>query len=1031
MTTAPSVIKIYLLGKFRVESQTRLVKLPTSKTTLLLAYLSLHAQRPMRRAYLADLFWGTRASADDDALVNMDDAKSLTAIDKKAAASLRVALSQIRKELGPDIIVDTNIGHEAAVQFDATQVWVDAIAFKQQAKAFLNAQPIDPTLAPLELYQGELLPAFDDDSEEHWLEQERTALRQLQRDAHLRLTRHLRAQGEYMRALDHAEKAIELDAYQEEAYQHALFCHFRLGQREQALKVYRALQNELGDELSPETKQLYLVIRKSKEQHTPAPTDLTNLPTPLTRFIGRERELTALQQRLAPDSARTTTRLVTLTGPGGCGKTRLAIQVASALLNHYGDGVWWASLEALTDEAEVLRAVAKSLGVREQTSRSLLETVTDYLRDKQLLLVLDNCEHVLNTCAQLCEQWAQACPRLQILTTSRERLGLHLAGEIAYEVPSLALPTTPELPPLTELSQIESIYFFVDRTRVEQPTFALTTQNAPSVAQICRRLDGIPLALELAAARVKGLGVDYIANHLDDRFNLLSRGHRTLSRHQTLRAAIDWSYHLLDGAEKQLFAQLGVFAGRFTLEAVEQVCVVSQSAVSVRELLQSLLDQSLVEVMGFEQTSGGEVVRYRLLETIRQYAREILAEFPSEAEATYARMARYYLQFAQQHQKDYLVLEREWENVSAGLRVAHQQKRWEDLIAYGYAVTEACFARGFYTEARALAPWLREAAVELEDQDAYIMATLHWGQACAEQSDYAEAKQHLNDALAVCRDVNDTANAAKAEYYLGWVAYREHHYSEAQALLTRSRMAHLQHGNQSAVALALFRLAQMAYELQNYDEAERLGKEALQIQEPIHDDKGSTRTLTILAQTASRQRQFSDAERYGQRALNLCERTKEQDQLAWILYVQSGIKHHQGMLDDARELALRSLKLFRQLGDRRSMALALYDLSHIALRENNYQRAIEEAEEGLQLLRALADLWFIVYVLILQGDIFSKWSKWLEAKTKWLEALQIAEQLNHQFIALIQERLSKLPPDETSPLEGERHVSPSIVQRLR
>ncbi len=1013
MTTAPAAIKIYLLGKFRVESQTRLVKLPTSKTTLLLAYLSLHAQRPIRRAYLADLFWGTRANADDDALMNMDDAKSLTAIDKKAAASLRVALSQIRKELGPDLIVDTYIGHEAAVQFDATQVWADAIAFKQQAKAFLNAQPIDPTLAPLELYQGELLPAFDDDSEERWLEQERTTLRQLQRDVHLRLTRYLRAQGEYMQALDHAQKAIELDAYQEEAYQHALFCHFRLGQREQALKVYRALQNELGDELSPETKQLYLVIRKSKEQHTPAPTDLTNLPTPLTRFIGRERELTALQQRLAPDSARTTTRLVTLTGPGGCGKTRLAIQVASALLNHYGDGVWWASLEALTDEAEVLRAVAKSLGVREQTSRSLLEIVTDYLRDKQLLLVLDNCEHVLNTCAQLCEQWAQACPRLQILTTSRERLGLHLAGEIAYEVPSLALPTTPELPPLTELSQIESIYFFVDRTRVEQPTFALTTQNAPSVAQICRRLDGIPLALELAAARVKGLGVDYIANHLDDRFNLLSRGHRTLPRHQTLRAAIDWSYHLLDGAEKQLFAQLGVFAGRFTLEAVEQVCVISQSAVSVRELLQSLVDQSLVEVMGFEQTSGGEVVRYRLLETIRQYARETLAASPSEAEATYARMASYYLKFAQQRRKDYLVLEREWENISLGIRVAHRQQRWEDLIGYGYAVTEACFARGFYTEARALAPWLREAAVELEDQDAYIMATLHWGQACAEQSDYAEAKQHLNDALAVCRDVNDAASAAAARYYLGWVAYKEHQYDEAWQLLEQSYTAHAQQGKTSAAALALFRLAQIAYDRQDYDEVVRLGEQALTLQQSLKDERGSIRTLTVLAQATNAQGRLATAEEYGQRALKLCESTLEQDQLAWALYVLAGIKRRQAQLDMARELASQSLMLFRKLGDRKSVTAALYDLSRIYLAQNNHALALSTVEESLNLLRSMKDSWFIVFQLQQQGDVFFAWNKSDEAQKVWQEALNIAEHLTHPLSHSLRERLSNLP---TSPV---------------
>jgi class 3 adenylate cyclase len=294
-----------------------------------------------------------------------------------------------------------------------------------------------------------------------------------------------------------------------------------------------------------------------------------NLPIQTTSFVGREREIAEVKALLGR------TRLLTLTGSGGAGKTRLSLQVAADLLDQYADGVWLAELAPLTDPNLVPQTVAQVLGVREEPGRTITQTLVDYLRPKKLLLLLDNCEHLLTACAQLADTLLRACPDLRILASSRE--GLNIAGETTYRIPSLSLPpvgagqsvpSTPE-----SLSQYEAVRLFIERAQSAQPSFTVTNQNAPAVAQLCYRLDGIPLAIELAAARVRALPVEQIAARLDDRFRLLTGGSRTaLPRQQTLRALIDWSYDLLSPEEQTLLRRLSVFAGGWTLEAAEAVC---------------------------------------------------------------------------------------------------------------------------------------------------------------------------------------------------------------------------------------------------------------------------------------------------------------------------------------------------------------------------------------------------------------------------------------------------------------------------
>ena len=334
-----------------------------------------------------------------------------------------------------------------------------------------------------------------------------------------------------------------------------------------------------------------------------------NLPLQLTSFVGREKEIAEVKRLLG------TAHLLTLTGPGGTGKTRLSLQVAAEELSSFPDGVWFIELAPLADPSLAVQIIASALELREQFGRPLVDVITDYLRGKISLLLLDNCEHLVETCAKLAHDLLHACPRLKIMASSREALGV--AGETAYRVPSLSLPDA------QNLTQCESVQLFIERATAAQSRFALTESNARAVAQICQRLDGIPLALELAAARVKVLSVEQIAARLDDRFRLLTGGSRTaLPRQQTLRALIDWSYSLLSEQERMLFRRLAVFIGGWTLEAAEAVCASDGiESDEVLDLLTRLVDKSLVSM----EEQAGEA-RYRRLETIRQYSREKFLE---------------------------------------------------------------------------------------------------------------------------------------------------------------------------------------------------------------------------------------------------------------------------------------------------------------------------------------------------------------------------------------------------------------------
>jgi predicted ATPase/class 3 adenylate cyclase len=569
-----------------------------------------------------------------------------------------------------------------------------------------------------------------------------------------------------------------------------------------------------------------------------------NLPRELTSFVGRERELADVKRLLA-DSP-----LVTLTGTGGCGKTRLALQVAANLLDAHPDGVWFVDLAPLADPALVSQAVAAALGVRDMPDRPLLAALGDFLHGRELLLLLDNCEHLLAACAHLADALLRAGPRVRLLATSRELLGI--AGETAWRVPSLSLPDPQQPPPVEHLRRYEAVQLFLERARAALPSFVVTNHNVSALVQICRRLDGIPLAIELAAARVRVLTVEQLAARLDDRFRLLTGGSRTaLRRQQTLQATIDWSYQLLSEDERALLRRLAVFAGGWTLEAAEGVTSgVGLDPFDVLNLLTGLVDKSMVVAEG--QVGEG---RYRLLETIRQYA---LKKLDEAGEARIARRAHrdWFLDLAEQallgmegnNQK------RWWDRLGAELGNLRAALTWsaaepgdgETLLWFASFLPlfwhrrghrreaigwlETALERGEATRraarARALT-WLghflwlegqleraeqllEEAVVvarEVGDRRLLSRTLRHYGVAVLARGNRARARQLEEEALEVSR-----AAAAKREIAMNLVSLAVHHLKErtsdeVEALLIESMVVGKESGDLTMVCEALSALS--------------------------------------------------------------------------------------------------------------------------------------------------------------------------------------------------------------------------------
>ena len=609
-----------------------------------------------------------------------------------------------------------------------------------------------------------------------------------------------------------------------------------------------------------------------------------NLPLALTSFVGREREMAEASKLLDTD------RLLTLAGPGGSGKTRLALAVASGLVENFEDGVWLVELAPLSDPDLVPQAIASVLGVREAPGTDLIEGLVDHLEPRNVLLVLDNCEHLIEACASLAETLLRRCPGLSVLTTSREALGI--PGETLFAVPPLSLPD-PHRPPAVEgMPRYEASRLFVERARAVRSGFSITGDNAMAIAQICYRLDGMPLAIELAAARVRVLSPEQISTRLDDSFRLLAGGGRSvLARQRTLLATMDWSYGLLGPQEKGLFRRLSVFAGGFTLEAAEGVCAGEDlEGGEVLDLLASLVDKSLVLVAA-EQ--GGEA-RYRLLETARQYASEKLGE-AGEAEEVHRRHADFYLALAEEAEPDpreqgawleRLGTERDnfraalgWslgpeasaEAAELGVRLAVALGHRRFWAAYGLGEGLVWFERGLAgsgtlpeilrAEALAHAGWIANVqgnyekaqrlleenyAVSKELGDKHIVATslIQLGQFLTMHGSEQERVETLREETeALLPELSDPQLTASLLVFLGLVALNGDDYQRTFALLEEGLHLFREMGDTYGTAICCGTLGFVALHLDDVDRAARMFEEALRSLRELKDKVGTLHCL--------------------------------------------------------------------------------------------------------------------------------------------------------------------------------------------
>jgi predicted ATPase/class 3 adenylate cyclase len=589
----------------------------------------------------------------------------------------------------------------------------------------------------------------------------------------------------------------------------------------------------LRDLANPE--RVYQVVHPQLRQVFPALRSLearpNNLPQQVSSFVGRERELADIRNQLG------NTRLLTLFGAGGLGKTRLSLQVAAEVLDDYSDGVWLVDLAPMTDERLVPQAAASVLGVKEEAGRPVLEALVKYVSDRKLLLILDNCEHLLNACAELATQLLRSGPHLKILASSRQPL--HVAGETTYHVPSLSVPEPLATVTIQALAQYEAVRLFVDRARAVQPSFQITDTNSRVVVDVCHCLDGIPLAIELAAARVRALSVNEIAARLNDRFRLLTSGDRTaLPRQQTLRASIDWSYALLTDDERALLRRLAVFAGGWTVHAAEAIGAAGAVAkADVLDLLTNLVEKSLVK-------SDASGARYRLLETMRQYAQERLDE-SGERDRACDNHLRFYLEFAERawpelvgpNQGTWLKqLDLERDNILAahalcdhancgaefGLRLASSVKRYwlnRGLLGLGHRVTVEALSRPGANERSAVR----------------CRALFDAGQLGSFMGRYGEAQKYLEESLSIAREIGDQRRIAMVLQPLGIVHHGQGNLATARGYFEEALALAQGLGNKREIAAALNALAQLHRVQGAPDMAEPLYENAVTLAHELGD----------------------------------------------------------------------------------------------------------------------------------------------------------------------------------------------------
>lgn len=955
-----------ILGILEVGDGGRRVEIGAAKERSLLAELVLHANQIVSRERLVEVVWGDNPPATAAATLNTYVSHLRSALEPGRAARTQ-----------PGLLLTRDPGYLLAVDPER----VDALRFERlagegrRALAAGDAATAAATLRKgLGLWRGGALADFVYEpfaqAEATRLEELRLSTLEQRIDADLALGRHHDLVAELRRLVDE-------HPLRERLWSQLMLALYRCGRQSEALRAYSELRKVLAEELgidpSPALRQLEEdMLQQQPGLEAPAapghPADAepvptrpvrppTNLPSRLTSFVGREDDIAEVERLCAG------ARLVTLVGAGGVGKTRLAVEVAFRVLDEHPDGVFLVELAPLSDAGGLYQQVLAALGVGEDDRHSPPETLAGHVADRRMFLVVDNCEHLADACAALVEDLLRAGPGVRILATSREVLRVPV--ETAWRVPSMSTP--PADTRLDELAGFEAARLFLERARLLSPGLELSAADAGHVARICARLEGIPLAIELAAARTWLLSVEEIAERLDDRFGLLSTGPRTApGRHQTLRAAVDWSYDSLSTPERRLFERLSVFAGGFTLQAAEAVCDTGELApASVLETLGALVDKSMVL-----SDAGHGASRFRMLETLRQYGAERLAENGGTKSARDRHLAWAVALAAEAEPHLEGTGQAEW---LERLAVEHDNLRsalgWATSSSDGAALSLASAlgrfweVRGHLSEGRR---WLEAALETWSAESAAPRARAHrWtGVLAQRQGDHHAARRHYEAGLALSRDAGDRRGTASALHSLGNLEGLQGRLDAANALYEESLAIGRDLGDRRVAAASLTNLGWIAQTRADFAGARRFTEEALGAWQELGDQQGLAQTFTAVAYLALLQGDYATVRASCAQSLELQHALGDRYGACWSLTYLGWAAQNDGDLATARQLHDEALAIRRELGDRYGQAWSLSHLGDLERTAGHPAEARGLLDESLQVAEALGDTYCISWSLL-------------------------------------------------------------------
>lgn len=947
------ILHVQLLGGFQlIWGETALTTVHSPRLQALLAYLILHSDAPQSRQHLAFIFFPD--SSESQARTNLRN------------------LFHLLHEALPDADLFLGASTQQLQWRQDAPFTLDVTRFEA---ALHTAVTIAEWQAAVELYHGDLVPGCYDD----WILPERERLRQGFIGALEQLVaRHEQAQ-EYLVARQRAQQLLSTDPLSEETYRTLMRLSALSGDRAGVVRFYNqcvnVLQRELGVAPDAETVGAYqeflqILAQPQIENHfVQNEKRHDNLPLSLTRLRGRVSDVQAVQELVVNN------RLVTLVGAGGVGKTRLALATAQELKQVFPDGVWFVDLAPLSEPTQVTPAIASVLGVRERPGTSLPDVLTEYLGERHLLLLLDNCEHLVQAVGGVAEQLLQSAAELTILATSRE--SLRVEGEVTWRVASLVVPSDMELQAIRGTADAEqfarllespSIQLFADRAAAALPTFALTRENIQAVGQICQRLDGIPLALELGAARVKLLSVQQIGERLNECFQLLTDGSRTvLPRHQTLRGTMGWSYRLLSDKEQIFLRRLAVFVGGFTLEAAEQV--VGQSGIApseVLDLLSLLQEKSLVEV-----EPQDDAVRNRLLETVRQYAFEKLVE-SGELESMRQRHATYYLALAER-------------DLPPDSLDAFRAFAPAELLRFNRMICEQGNLRAALTWAETAPGSLELGMRLLRAMGGFFIHSGNWD----------EGVKRLKTVLAHPDASEHPSMQARLYYLLGQLHGLQSEYVATEKELAQSLTLFQSIGDGRMIAAVMGRLGWLARERGDARAARRWLEQAVAMNRQLKVMANLAGDLFTLAGVAVMEEDVESAKELLVEAQEICRKVNCSElHKGWILYHLGQVAELEGKFVDAMRLHAESLRIFEGFGAKHIGAVyAHHGMGEAALAQGDATFAKTHLNQAIQLARQLRDRTVIAFCLAGFGGVATLEKEPERAALLWGAALALRQSI--------------------------------------